>query len=758
MRVRDRFHRSKRGAARGQMLVLFAITLTVFLGGALLGVDLAHIRSEVERTQHAADAAALAGVPFLPNFQAQAFYRAREEATKNGFTTNATQGISVTPSAVAGYSYRIHVTISQPVSLFFGHVFGLGSKRITVSATAEFLPPLQMGSPDYVLGFPRFPSYLTPARSPQNFMLIQNGAYTWKENGDPFDPFFESIKNNGFGPAVNDGQPNPCTGDTTRCPNVTAISPTVNQIADAGASFAGYKYVISLPSSGPYLVKLFDPFTSVNYNAMAHCWDIGKKGASSPIRAASGHCSNTARTDTPYAQIAPQDIKPTYAAALGGGCILGAQGSGCRNENIQSELPTEFHPTTTDYPLAENTLEFSLSGPAQSLLDPALHNSTLSTLGSASSDKCGGTAENCVIATHFDAGDEPTHCSTDYCDPSSVDYKFVNYAVLHGPAYFELTVKSQVNADGPYGGNGTYGEGSNSYGIAVCNAGSDTTYTNSGIRNPVGSQATNKYVTADPLNPNSTVTGGWNDAACPNPNPPTCPDPRLASPGQCVQIYGEGKLPLYNYLGAGSSLIPLGVIPADYAGHAIDVNLFDPGDVGPSGADPSTIFHCLTPAVSNTGTSYGQRINTMEVLTPAGDLSDPADPNCTGTSTSGNHIDGRNNTAGVNNLQPSSLKYSFYAKPDYGPSGYYATPGLSSPGAANPLDVGNGTGPYNGSWVYMQIGIPSTYDQMVNGNGPPNSGFGPYWKVLYRLGGDSTDVTVWTLSVEGSEVHLVNPS
>jgi len=44
---------------------------------------------------------------------------------------------------------------------------------------------------------------------------------------------------------------------------------------------------------------------------------------------------------------------------------------------------------------------------------------------------------------------------------------------------------------------------------------------------------------------------------------------------------------------------------------------------------------------------------------------------------------------------------------------------------------------------------------MVNGN--PNTVFGAYWKVLYRIGGDAIDVTVWSLSVAGSTVHLVNP-
>jgi len=77
--------------------------------------------------------------------------------------------------------------------------------------------------------------------------------------------------------------------------------------------------------------------------------------------------------------------------------------------------------------------------------------------------------------------------------------------------------------------------------------------------------------------------------------------------------------------------------------------------------------------------------------------------------------------------------------------------------ASQPLSVGNGTRTYNGSWVTEKIAIPDTYPQMVSGGSNPALAFGAYWKVLYRLGSDSTDVTVWSLSVDGSAVHLVNP-
>ncbi|MDQ2828269.1 MAG: hypothetical protein M3Y74_04360 [Chloroflexota bacterium] len=141
----------------------------------------------------------------------------------------------------------------------------------------------------------------------------------------------------------------------------------------------------------------------------------------------------------------------------------------------------------------------------------------------------------------------------------------------------------------------------------------------------------------------------------------------------------------------------------------------------------------------------------MEVLTPAGDLQ------CA----SPNHVDGNTNTQGTN-TQPVSLPYTFTTKPDYGPSGYL-TSGPFSANANQPLDVGNGSGGgnpsrvYNGTWVHLKIAIPSSYATMVGGDGSVNSAFGAYWKVLYRLGGDATDVTTWSLSVAGSAVHLVNP-
>ncbi len=771
----DTQHHRRRWTRRGQIVPLFAITLFILIAALLFGIDASRLRAEAESAQRAANAAALAGVVYLPNFSNSAFTRAREEARKNGYVTNAARNVTVTSALVPGTSYQLRVTVSEPFQLLFGKLFGLGKIMISRTATAEYLPALQMGSPDYVLGYPGFPSYLTAARSQQNFYLNQNGPYTLKENGDPYSPFFESFNGQGYKASVA-SDTNPCSngssaGNGTTCPGDGV---TANAVTDdgshlsGGTNFDGYKYIISVPTTTTVLVKLFNPFNEINYDANAFCWDNGKLGALHPgdteappqynsAKVRYG-CSTTPITPTVSVppNLAPQDNRPTDQANT---CILGVQDGVCRNEMPDSLLSTIFgsYPDTL-YP---TTLQFDLTGPSQSLVDPALKTTAILTTPSTAGDPTCATT-NCVITPGFRAGADPTECDTITCTTSPVAFKLVNYAVLHGPGYFQLNVKSVVNGDS----TSSFGESNSAYGIALCNAISDTTYTANST--PLGDARTNTYVTSSPITTSisSNVLHGWNDAACPSPNGPNCPDPRVAPPGSCTQIFAEGKLPLFNYLSAGPSLIPLGFIPADYKGKTIHVDLYDPGDVD---SIPITSSAQLAPTLASTfgclaptgGSNTTTPVNSMEVLTPAGDLQ------CSGTTPDTNHVDGHSNTLGTN-TQLGSLPYSFTTTPDL-PASNYRSSGPMQEQAYQPLDVGNGDGSdgenpgriYNGTWVHTSIDVSNIarYNQMVNGNGDPNTAtaFGAYWKVLYRVGGAGHDATVWSLSVTGSTVHLVNP-
>ena len=73
------------------------------------------------RMQRAADAAALAGVVFLPGDPAPAFTAARAEAAKNGYT-NGTGGVDRHPASDPCNVRRLIVTISGPVGTHFARL------------------------------------------------------------------------------------------------------------------------------------------------------------------------------------------------------------------------------------------------------------------------------------------------------------------------------------------------------------------------------------------------------------------------------------------------------------------------------------------------------------------------------------------------------------------------------------------------------------------------------------------------------------
>ena len=72
---------------------------TVFLGMAALGVDTARWYVEIERVQKAADAAALAGVTYMPNDLTSAPRPRSTSATRNGYPNSGSSQVIVAPAA-----------------------------------------------------------------------------------------------------------------------------------------------------------------------------------------------------------------------------------------------------------------------------------------------------------------------------------------------------------------------------------------------------------------------------------------------------------------------------------------------------------------------------------------------------------------------------------------------------------------------------------------------------------------------------------
>jgi hypothetical protein len=134
---------------RGQTLVVAALLLTLLLAIAGIAVDLSWFGFNLIRMQRAADAAALAGVVYLPGDPAGAFSAALAEATKNGYT-NGVRGVTVVAQQDPINNRMLGVTVQGPVQTFFAKVVGVATFPGHRRARAEFVLPVPMGSPqDY---------------------------------------------------------------------------------------------------------------------------------------------------------------------------------------------------------------------------------------------------------------------------------------------------------------------------------------------------------------------------------------------------------------------------------------------------------------------------------------------------------------------------------------------------------------------------------------------------------------------------------
>lgn len=706
--------RTRRRGQSGQMTVIFALTLVIFIGAMMLGIDVSQLRAEAENAQQAANAAALGGVVFMPAFSNDATSRALAVARANGFVSSPATGISVTTSIPSGYSNRLEVTITEPVATIFGKALGLGPQTISRSATAEYAEPLEMGASDYVLGYAPFPtSIVTPTGGitpTQGFYLIARGPYGSQENGDAFSQYFEGFNSKKLATSNTPAAVNPCS-TSTACPGLTTNPDRSTN------NFSYYDYVVDNPFTNTLVIKIFDPFDESPLNN-----DGGNVNSGYPL---------PSPFDTPGRHIDQW------------GCDAG-------NTNICSvgTMPT--------------ALQFSISGPYQTTFDtspkqitaaptiPVSAQIPMSATGNLGTGlTCGG---ECVLSNQSDgsfiAGDDPVHsdCALYHVVYTSCSgvvspyaYKFLNYAIINHPGIYHIHIASVENAYGKY--KGYYGNGGNVFGLAACGVNSTYPAVLGSWPNPAHESAafpgpagiSGNVAVSDPSSSPSDPTyynyypnAVWNPNSCVNPNtfsgaPAACAHPGTAPPDSCVHIYGVNQMAIINILNAGgysnaSSLIPLGYVPPSYAGKTLHINLYDVGDIGGSSAA------------------------SIQVLTPAGDLTH-------------NNLSGNSLTNGTPPFS-ATLPFSWSVAPTDSASNYATSPSANY-SAAQAISIGSGH--WNGAWTKINVQIPPNntsgtgYSDIVNQ-------FGGYWKMLYDLGpGDSgQDTTTWQIQVTGAPVHLVS--
>lgn len=128
--------------ATAVLVALFFAFIALPLGA--VSVDVARLYVELERVQAAADAAATAGVTYMPDDFASAKARAIEVAEDNGFPNGGTSSVVVGPG---DKPTQLKVTVSSTVQNAFAKTFGVNTSTMSRSAVADFNGPAPMGSP-----------------------------------------------------------------------------------------------------------------------------------------------------------------------------------------------------------------------------------------------------------------------------------------------------------------------------------------------------------------------------------------------------------------------------------------------------------------------------------------------------------------------------------------------------------------------------------------------------------------------------------
>lgn len=206
-----RIEQSRADHEHGFVAVLIALSLTIMLMFAAFTVDFGSWYTRAGELKRAADAAALAGVVWMPEFDLAQQY-ALEAAAKNGFV-NGVNNISVTVQDIPNNNRQLKVTIRDNKAKQFFSRLVTGNQSIGRTSTAEYVLPVPLGSPENVFGTGNLA--LTGQAATQNFWAAINGYCAGHESGDPLSAWWESYDsgnnngcNNGSAQNADDYDPN----------------------------------------------------------------------------------------------------------------------------------------------------------------------------------------------------------------------------------------------------------------------------------------------------------------------------------------------------------------------------------------------------------------------------------------------------------------------------------------------------------------------------------------------------------------------
>ncbi len=741
----------RRARQRGQIVVIFAGAVFALVALCATVVDVAWYWTNNLKMQRAADAAALAGVVWLPGNVNNAYSVARTEASKNGYT-DGVDGIAVTPLQDPASPRRLKVTISGPVGTFFARVVGINSWPAQREAKADYVLPVPMGSPNnyYGVGYFVEPQTLTNHQtrsgdsgdqSPGGSVLPANWTPSSNFGGDPLAIVVRS-NDNAYAYTTSDktaqdwGQfgllNNLASGDSVI--NVTGIRVILTDVRLSSYCFSSTnRVVVQLSWDGGvnWTTATSNTQTPSFNSTTSNTYTLGSTYSTSAWTAPGLNWdtnSDTKLSDDKFM------VRLTAAKGCGNGSTQ------IRVDQVRVRVDYDYDHVTTSTVLNPAPVPAPAGQPA--IAHPQ-------NFWGAMQSKGAPNIQGDIYMTHYDvrtSSTNPNYDPNDYykyeveipaggggsvwvfdpgfCDSSSQAgtgeyYTTDRYnqigstSVNPVSSYFTLTNLGtdllNPGDDTPVADTGTTyqdmdyqdkaarsaaGE-SNDGSIADC--GSVPWHNSwwllaSGL--PKGTYAIHTYST-DPGDPNNqNQQTGLNAFAF-----------YASAASGTPRIFGVGAMEAYVRLPGGQSTeFYFAQIDKVHAGKTMEINLWDPGDTGNLSAS-------------------------LQILEPTGSGYTPA------------HFD----------YSASRVSTDSGASNCDGRSGHNVTAVTTNPGG------GYSNSYYNGCWLTIEVQLPNDYSAPQD----PVSGEDGWWKIRYNMGGStsdySTDLTTWKVDIRGNPVHLVLP-
>ena len=218
--IHRRLHEFDRDREHGYVAVFVALILTVLLMFAAFTVDFGSWYTRSAELKRAADAAALAGVVWMPEFD-QAQQYALATAAKNGFV-NGENNITVKVDDVSSNNRQLRVTIRDTKAKQFFSQLVTDKQSIGSSSLAEYVLPVPLGSPKNTFGT----GDLLGGSDRENFWAAVNGYCAGHESGDKKLAKYESYSTS---------------------TSSSACQPSGSPASDNDYDPEGYLYAIDLP-------------------------------------------------------------------------------------------------------------------------------------------------------------------------------------------------------------------------------------------------------------------------------------------------------------------------------------------------------------------------------------------------------------------------------------------------------------------------------------------------------------------------------